>query len=450
MSGVITIAIPTAPTQPVSFYAVRRFYSSVTEIALLYAEQGASESTLVSQTALLENGQTFGSIISGLIPALPSSVYWSEAFARDELPVLLLTAQNASATQGIVADTSNYTVSTLNLTRISDSSFGDVKAALTNYGLVRVMSLAPPLLRLTVGYASNTSDFNQQPPLLVAAGNWQTSNPCDIPLFDNTGPFANTNYSENNDFIGLGWSAPSTDCFNIAYNGSVTMYIEYLPNVSGYNHYAYRFTPPAPTSSSTAELSWTVSNLIVTAATGTNHPYAVFRCNSGTTVMVTQDTGVLSLKSVNAAFNAVSVDFAGGTILESQFGTGIVFAYGDDQLLWFCNAYDGASKNSHYRYINASTQSFTLSNPTGFIGDLLTADLLVYAGTNGANLYVATSDGTNVYLHYFNGTNWSNAGQIITTSGGIVDLLADIIVGDSALIVAVLSSSVVCYTHSLV
>ncbi len=165
--------------------------------------------------------------------------------------------------------------------------------------------------------------------------------------------------------------------------------------------------------------------------------------------MVTQDVeieiGVLRLSSVNASFASPAATLAGDTILEIQYGIGIVFAYGDDQLLWFCNAYDSVNKNSFYRYINTSSGSYTNSQATGFTGDLL-----VYAGTNGPNLYVATSDGTIVNLYSFDGTSWSSATQIIATSGGIVDLLADIIVGDSALIVAVLSSSVVCYTHSLV
>jgi hypothetical protein len=436
-----------APTAPVSFYAVRRYFGGVdTDIALVYAEQtSVSESTLVSQTAALENNASFGSSVTKSMPALTSSVYWSEAFPRVQLPVLLLTAQNAGATQGIVADTD--LIISQDLTRISDGSSGDYKAALTNYGLVRVMSLAPPTLRLTVGWEDDPSGLNEAPPLQLAAGSWQTSNPCAIPLYAGAGPFTGTNYSIT--ALPSGWEAPRPECVNIAFNGVVTMFVELLPWSSGYDHYAFRYTAPSPASSSDADPWVSLPGVPVIAANGTNQPYAVFRCNSGTTVMVTQDVeieiGVLRLSSVNASFASPAATLAGDTILEIQYGIGIVFAYGDDQLLWFCNAYDSVNKNSFYRYINTSSGSYTNSQATGFTGDLL-----VYAGTNGPNLYVATSDGTIVNLYSFDGTSWSSATQIIATSGGIVDLLADIIVGDSALIVAVLSSSVVCYTHSLV
>lgn len=437
----------TAPTAPVSFYAVRRFTGVDAEIALVYAEQtSVSESTLVSQTAALETG-TFTGVTTKTMPALTSSVYWSEAFARTQPPVLLLTAQNNSATQGIVADTELIT--SQDLTRITDSNATtDFKAALTNYGLVRVTSLAVLTLQLTVGYVGS-SYLNAAPPLVAATANWQTSNPCAIPLYDGLGPFSSTNYSVTTSLSS--WTAPRPDCVNIAFNGIVTLFVELLPWNSGYDHYAYRLTAPAPASSSSAD-PWTTSNgLNIIPANGINHPHAVFRCNSGATVMVTFDVeieiGLLRLNSANASFNATAsiTGGPGDDILEVEYGDGIVFAYGDDQLLWFCKAYGGAGKNSLYRHINTSSNSYTTSQVTPFTGDLL-----VYAGTNGTNLNVATSDGTNVYQYYFDGTTWQSVGQIFSTSGGIVDLLADIIVGDSTLIVAVLSSSIVCYTLSLV
>jgi hypothetical protein len=381
-------------------------------------------------------------------------VFWSEAFSREQpSQVLLLAAQNGSTAQGIVASVD--TLSTLTL--ITDNTSVADKAALTNCGLIRVTGLAPTMtLQLTVAHASASAapNYNIVPPLLQAEENFQILHPCDIPLYDGTGPFVPVPGDEpvnyNTASVGVGYFTPSADCVNIAYNGTVTVYIEH----TGSPHTAWQFHAPSPTSSSTATdlPAWGASSQSIATATGTNHPYAVFRCNSGTTVMVTQNTstGVLSLKYVHAAFNPPPTDdLVGDPILESQYGTGIVFAYGGDQLLWFCNAYEGVNKNSLYRYINTSTGpsgSYTNSQATGFTGELL-----VYAGTNGPNLYVATSDGTYVYLYSFDVTpGWSSATQIITTSGGIVDLLADIIVGDSALIVAVLSSSVVCYTHSLV
>jgi hypothetical protein len=128
----------------------------------------------------------------------------------------------------------------------------------------------------------------------------------------------------------------------------------------------------------------------------------------------------------------------------------MVFAYLENELVWFCNAFTNGfgsqAKNSIFRVINASNHTYTTSGLTGFNGD----EMLVYAGTYGTTMYVATSNGTDVTLHSFDGTSWTvaEADIIGPTASPILDLVADIIVDGSVLITAVLATSVVCYTYT--
>jgi hypothetical protein len=166
--------------------------------------------------------------------------------------------------------------------------------------------------------------------------------------------------------------------------------------------------------------------------------------------MVIADSGQLTLYAVDAAFTTPTLvtGGVGDVIYEVEYGAGMVFAYLENQLIWFCNAYTDTQyrpKNSIFRVINASNYTYTTSGLTGFNGD----EMLVYAGTYGTAMYVATSNGTDVTLHSFDGgPNWTGVTIIGPTASPILDLVADIIVGESVLITAVLATSVVCYTYT--
>ena len=75
--------------------------------------------------------------------------------------------------------------------------------------------------------------------------------------------------------------------------------------------------------------------------------------------MVIADSGQLTLYAVDAAFTTPTLvtGGVGDVIYEVEYGAGMVFAYLENQLIWFCNAYTDTQyrpKNSIFRVINAS------------------------------------------------------------------------------------------------
>jgi hypothetical protein len=443
----VTITGLVQPAAHVNFYAVRRYdVGTGMEIALLYAEQGTPgvSSTLTLQTAALSVG-VFAAQVTATIPFSTSSVYWSEAFPRTQYPILLFAAKGGGGgTSGILVQTAD-----MSLAGLQNSDTNYFKAAVTNCGFLQILDAsAPASLMLFVGESYTPN--NAVPPLHEATADWQTLYPCDVPQYAASGPFGS--YTNTSPFIFPTDVSFSTkpDCYNIAFSGRVTVLCN--PGTTG-GHNAYWFQAPIPTSY-TAATSWTqaANARFIASATVTSAAHAVFACNSGATVMVIADEGDLTLYAVDAAFTARTPVHGGvgDAILETEYGAGMVFAYLENELVWFCNAFTNGfgsqAKNSIFRVINASNHTYTTSGLTGFNGD----EMLVYAGTYGTTMYVATSNGTDVTLHSFDGTSWTvaEADIIGPTASPILDLVADIIVGESVLITAVLAASVVCYTYT--
>jgi hypothetical protein len=439
----VIISDLSARTAPVNFYAVRRFDAGTgTEIALLYAEQGTpgESSTLYLQTAALSESGTFSAPTSVPVPFFTSAVYWSEAFPRTQYPILLFAAKGNGNTAGMLVQTS-----TTNATFLNNGITNYLKAAVTNCGFIQVLDVAGPTsMLLIVGTENN---YNPSPPLSPAVLDWQSLYPCEVPLYSGSGPF-------DDSFISS-WFFPTDltaslnpDCFNITFDGRITVLFN-PATTSG--HWAYRYQAPIPQSFSTAT-NWTATPLQIAASTSGSAAHAVFVCNSKATVMVIADAGQLTLYAVNLAFTSSTLvaGSVGDVIYEADYGAGMVFAYLENELVWFCNAFTNGfgsqAKNSIFRVINASNHTYTTSGLTGFNGD----EMLVYAGTYGTTMYVATSNGTDVTLHSFDGTSWTvaEADIIGPTASPILDLVADIIVDGSVLITAVLATSVVCYTYT--
>lgn len=447
-----TISGLTTPSASVGFYAARRYYDGPAETLALVCSEATlpQQAELRLQTAVLSGSSTFSSAATSTT-AIPTgtgtgAVYWSEAFARTQMPVLLLATQSTVATRGVVLPTADVNTQTI----LEDATADDMKSAVTSCGLVRVLPAgAPTTMQLTVGYV-NSAQNNTQPPLADASETLHASSPCDVPLYGANGPFAGTQTSTMPLTAGFGPFPTNPDCYCVAFDGTVTVLYNFSSQGPGIDHWAYRFQAPIPASFTTADSAsnaWAVVGLPVAPTTVTTTAHSVTPCNNGARIMAIHETATsaLSLFAVPVAFNVSNAIAQVSTMLETEFGAGVRFAFGADKVVWFCNAFASTAKNAIYRVVNVSMNSCSDSALTGFAGELI-----AYAGASvdGATLYVATSDGADVYIYSFDGSTWVQLFSF-TPAGAVIDLVADIIVGDSTVVVAVGVSSVSWFKFAL-
>jgi hypothetical protein len=374
-------------------------------------------------------------------------VCWSEDVDRSLPPVLLYSSvQTNNTTYGVVLPTAGFAPS-WNI--MWDTSFGELKSAVTVAGSVRVYT---DKLRLVV--ATTTQGACADPPMrLVDDPPTGGTNVCMYATTPTQQPFLpeaplNTLDTPLPPTGGLSILTPPTNpnCYYIQFGSpgvgsKVTVLFNYA--VSGGDLYCVQFTAPyAATNTFAAATAWAISPgspvVTQTGTPGTLTAHSVVLTNDGTPLAIVADSSDSSLKLFKVTTFGSRADsiVPVSTISQSSYANGVIYAYGMDKLIWFSQSY--------LNFCEINLTSLTCSGPTAT--NFVSPALVSYMGMSSDNstmfVAVASSSDNTVQVHSYSSTGWAAGLTVFVGNPNYIQqLLIDTIeYMSSALIVAVCDS----------